>query len=111
MTEDAIPIDAIWSRFTAMEINLMKKQTTAIVTIISIVLILVGVAAYKQYILSITPQERTSVKFGLIPIADAAPVFVAIEQGYFEEEGIQAETKTIRGGSLISKGQGINLRL
>ena len=35
------------------------------------------------------PPEK--VKIGLIPIADVAPVFVGIKQGYFKEQGIELD--------------------
>ena len=32
-----------------------------------------------------TPEKPEKVKIGLIPIADVAPVFVGIKQGFFKE--------------------------
>lgn len=36
-------------------------------------------------------QEPTSIRMGVLPILDALPMYVAEEQGYFAEEGIQVE--------------------
>lgn len=37
------------------------------------------------------PGEPTTIRMGVLPILDALPMYVAEEQGYFAEEGIQVE--------------------
>ena len=49
-----------------------------------------------------TPQQPQKVKIGLIPIADVAPVFVGIKQGYFKEQGIELEPQFAAGGAAIT---------
>lgn len=49
-----------------------------------------------------TPSQPETVKIGLIPIADVAPVFVGIEQGYFKEQGIELEPQFAAGGAAIT---------
>ena len=49
-----------------------------------------------------TPQEPEKVKIGLIPIADVAPVFVGIKQGFFKEQGIELEPQFAAGGAAIT---------
>ena len=49
-----------------------------------------------------TPQQPEKVKIGLIPIADVAPVFVGIKQGYFKEQGIELEPQFAAGGAAIT---------
>jgi NitT/TauT family transport system substrate-binding protein len=49
-----------------------------------------------------TPEQPEKVKIGLIPIADVAPVFVGIEQGYFKDEGIELEPQFAAGGAAIT---------
>jgi NitT/TauT family transport system substrate-binding protein len=49
-----------------------------------------------------TPSQPETVKIGLIPIADVAPIFVGIEQGYFKEQGIELEPQFAAGGAAIT---------
>ena len=43
--------------------------------------------------------EITELKLGVIPIADVAPTFIAIERGFFEEEGLTVTTEFAAGGA------------
>jgi NitT/TauT family transport system substrate-binding protein len=43
--------------------------------------------------------EVSEIRVGLIPIADVATVFIGIEQGFFEEEGIEVQTEFLQGGA------------
>lgn len=43
--------------------------------------------------------EITELSIGLLPLADVAPVFVAIEDGHFEDEGLTVETQFVQGGA------------
>jgi NitT/TauT family transport system substrate-binding protein len=47
-------------------------------------------------------QQPQKVKIGLIPIADVAPVYVGVEQGFFEDEGIELEPQFAAGGAAIA---------
>ena len=49
-----------------------------------------------------TPQKPEKVKIGLIPIADVAPVFVGIKQGFFKEQGLELEPQFAAGGAAIT---------
>src|SRR5919112_2904181 len=49
-----------------------------------------------------TPEQPEKVKIGLIPIADVAPVFVGIKQGYFKEQGLELEPQFAAGGAAIT---------
>src|ERR1044071_5250878 len=49
-----------------------------------------------------TPQKPEKVKIGLIPIADVAPVFVGIKQGFFKEQGIELDPQFAAGGAAIT---------
>jgi NitT/TauT family transport system substrate-binding protein len=49
-------------------------------------------------------EEIDVVSVGVIPIADVAPLFLGIEQGFFEEVNIQIETDTAAGGAEIVPG-------
>lgn len=46
-----------------------------------------------------TELEKTEIALGLIPIADVAPVFIAIDRGLFEAEGLTVTTEFAAGGA------------
>src|SRR3990172_6978382 len=49
-----------------------------------------------------TPQSLTKVTAGYLPIFIYAPYFVALEKGYFKEQGIDLELKVVpQGGGQI----------
>jgi NitT/TauT family transport system substrate-binding protein len=48
---------------------------------------------------ALSPEEPVSILVGTLPIPDNAPLFLAIEEGYFEEEGLEVETQNVAGGS------------
>ena len=45
------------------------------------------------------PPEKAEISLGLLPIADVAPVFIAIEQGFFADEGLTVSTEFTQGGA------------
>jgi NitT/TauT family transport system substrate-binding protein len=42
--------------------------------------------------------EKTKIKIGIIPSTDVAPLFIAVSQGYFKQEGLDVELVTLGGG-------------
>lgn len=46
-------------------------------------------------------QEPVTVSVGVIPIADVAPLYLGIDQGFFEEENLTVETQEFAGGAEI----------
>ena len=46
--------------------------------------------------------QPTTLKVGVIPIADVAPLYVGIEQGYFKDEGLRIEPQIAEGGAAIA---------
>ncbi|SFK69034.1 ABC transporter substrate-binding protein [Geodermatophilus ruber] len=47
----------------------------------------------------LSPEDPVSILVGTLPIPDNAPLFLAIQEGYFEEEGLEVETQMVAGGS------------
>ncbi len=45
--------------------------------------------------------EAQTLKVGVIPIADVAPLYVGMEQGFFEDEGLTIEPQLAEGGAAI----------
>lgn len=46
-------------------------------------------------------QEITTVRVGVIPITPVAPVYLGVDQGFFEEEGLRVEPVPAQGGAAI----------
>ncbi|MDN4473211.1 ABC transporter substrate-binding protein [Demequina zhanjiangensis] len=46
-------------------------------------------------------MEALDVTVGLIPILDVAPVYLGVEQGFFEEEGLNLTLELAQGGAFI----------
>jgi NitT/TauT family transport system substrate-binding protein len=46
-------------------------------------------------------NEVTKLKVGVIPIADVAPLYVGIEQGFFKDENLEIEPVLAEGGAAI----------
>jgi NitT/TauT family transport system substrate-binding protein len=45
------------------------------------------------------PAEMRSLTVGALPIVDSAPLWIAMDEGLFEAEGLEIETVTIAGGA------------
>jgi len=46
-------------------------------------------------------DELTPIKVGILPIADLAPLYHGIEEGYFAEEGLEVTTEVGQGGAAL----------
>jgi NitT/TauT family transport system substrate-binding protein len=46
--------------------------------------------------------ETTTLKVGVIPIADVAPLYLGIEKGFFEQENLKIEPQLAEGGAAIT---------
>jgi NitT/TauT family transport system substrate-binding protein len=46
-------------------------------------------------------SEPTTLKVGVIPIADVAPLYLGMKQGFFEDEGLKIEPALAEGGAAI----------
>ena len=47
------------------------------------------------------PEELVSITVGILPVADLAPLYYGIEQGFFEEEGLEVTTEVGQGGAAL----------
>ncbi|WP_327186064.1 ABC transporter substrate-binding protein [Streptomyces sp. NBC_01334] len=48
--------------------------------------------------------DTTTVKLGLIPIVDVAPVYLGVKQGFYEKHGLKLSITTAQGGAAIVPG-------
>jgi NitT/TauT family transport system substrate-binding protein len=46
--------------------------------------------------------ETTTLKVGVIPIADVAPLYLGIDRGFFEQENLKIEPQLAEGGAAIT---------
>jgi len=72
-----------------------KKTVIAIAGIVIIAVVIVLAVVFKQE----HKTGSTTIKFGYRPISPSLDFFVAMDNGYFEEEGIKVELETFRGSS------------
>ncbi|MCC3291605.1 ABC transporter substrate-binding protein [Arthrobacter sp. zg-Y1110] len=45
--------------------------------------------------------DLTQVTVGVIPIVDVAPIYLGVQEGFFEEEGLELELQPAQGGAAI----------
>jgi len=45
-------------------------------------------------------QEKKTLKVSIIPIQDVAPLFAAIKEGYFKQQGLEIDTAPTAGGAI-----------
>lgn len=45
-------------------------------------------------------QEKKALKVSIIPISDVAPLFAAIKEGYFKQQGLEIDTAPTAGGAV-----------
>ena len=62
----------------------------------SILQVIVLVALALSGCASGAPSEDTHLKLALIPVLDVLPIFVAEQNGYFKDQGIQVEVVPVK---------------
>ena len=65
----------------------IKKWFTAITTITALSL------SFSGSVLAIEKLEKETIKLGFIKLTDMAPLAVAYEKGYFDEEGLSVQDR------------------
>ena len=46
-------------------------------------------------------EELTTIAVGVVPVVDVAPLYLGIDQGFFEEEGLDVQPAVAQGGAAI----------
>jgi NitT/TauT family transport system substrate-binding protein len=50
------------------------------------------------------PVEKAKIKVGILPVVDVAPLYQAIDQGYFKSEGLEVEAVPVASGPAAVQG-------
>ncbi|WP_062387622.1 ABC transporter substrate-binding protein [Demequina iriomotensis] len=50
------------------------------------------------------PMEMTDITVGVIPILDVAPLYLGVQEGFFEDEGLNVTLELAEGGAAIVPG-------
>ena len=74
----------------------MKKRM--IITLISVLLLAFGLAGCGKR----NQAEKAVVEIGMLKLTSSAPLFIALEKGFFEEEGLNAKAKWFEAAQPIS---------
>ncbi|WP_203248098.1 ABC transporter substrate-binding protein [Sporosarcina beigongshangi] len=72
-----------------------------IITLISVLLLAFGLAGCGKDT-DATSAEQTAVEIGMLKLTSSAPLFIALEKGFFEEEGLDAKAKWFEAAQPIS---------
>lgn len=65
-----------------------------------VVMLLAAAAASGLFILPAHAQEKKTLKVSIIPISDVAPLFAAVKEGYFKQQGLEIDTAPTAGGAV-----------
>jgi len=83
----------------------MNRKAVIYTLVAFLVLSLTGAAIYFKSKPVVSP-ETAKVKFGYLPIADSAPLYIAIDEGMFQKAGIEPQVTSIRAGALVLEALG-----
>lgn len=79
----------------------MKRVASiAVIGILSLIVASCGSASEPRT----TADGKDVVKVGVVPVTDIAPLHLGIEQGYFDEENLEIETVSGKGGPELIAG-------
>lgn len=76
-----------------------KKTVLAIASVVVVAVAIVLAVALPGCQKQEQKSEPTTIKFGYRPISPSLDFFVAMDKGYFEEEGLKVELEMFRGSS------------
>src|SRR5689334_10430452 len=79
--------------FTSALLRRLSSASSASLRLIVLVSLLVSVGCKRQYDApaEVTPEGLTKIRVGYIGLTCEAPIFAAVEKGFFKEEGLEPE--------------------
>lgn len=78
----------------------MRRHLTALGALLIATFMLSGCGVGMGSAKAFDPAEP--VRVGVIPVADFAPVYIADEEGFFEDEGLDVETQVMQNAAAIA---------
>lgn len=63
-------------------------------------MLLAAAAVAGLAVLPAHAQEKKTLKVSIIPISDVAPLFAAVKEGYFKQQGLEIDTAPTAGGAV-----------
>ena len=72
-----------------------------IITLITVLLLAFGLAGCGKDT-DDKSAEKTAVEIGMLKLTSSAPLFIALEKGFFEDEGLDAKAKWFEAAQPIS---------
>ena len=75
----------------------MKKNILTVLIIVAIVVL--GLVIYRLNTGENSPPQPQKIVFGYRPISPSLDFFIALEKGYFKDEGLDVELQVFRGSS------------
>ena len=82
-----------------MKINTMSKRFLAMLVALTM-LVVSGCGVGRGSAIKI--EDGDPIKVGVIPTSSFAPLYIAIEKGYFEEYGLKVETQIMQNAAAIA---------
>ena len=65
-----------------------------------LLMLLAAAAVSGLFVLPAQAQEKKTLKVSIIPISDVAPLFAAVKEGYFKQQGLEIDTAPTAGGAV-----------
>jgi NitT/TauT family transport system substrate-binding protein len=86
-----------------LEVSYMRLLTQRAISCTSVLLALILLlsACQQQTAAPANPNQRATLKVGILPIGDLVPYFVAKERGFFNDEKLDISELTMPGGANI----------
>ena len=81
----------------------MKKTISLAILVGLIAIMLVGVGGFVSQAQASNSEDLTKVRFGLTPFLDYGPWLLALEKGWYEEEGIKLNVINLASDSEIAE--------
>lgn len=75
---------------------LARLLVGAVVALLTLTSCGVGMGSIQNF------KSDAPIKVGVIPVADFAPVYIAVDEGYFEDEGLEVETQVMSNAAAIA---------
>lgn len=76
------------------------KRAVSSLAVLCVMLIITSCGVGMGSARAFDPQDP--VRVGVIPVADFAPVYIADEEGFFEDEGLNVETQVMQNAAAIA---------